>query len=658
MEKKPIWVSSDGSIFLETFHELSKVLQEFLCTIAEPVSRPHLIHEYKITPYSLYAAISIGFDPSEIIAILQKLSKTGCPEDISKWIIKSTSSYGKIKIVLKNSAYHIEADSQETFDELYRDNVISKLVSQNATPILQKTATNQTKLIEEMNESFSMKSVLLYKIISPDIELVKKRCIQLGYPVLEEFDLDNDESKQMVSIDLRPNVSIRPYQEQSLNKMFSNGRARSGIIVLPCGAGKTLVGILAAVSLRRSVLVLCTSTVSAEQWKQQFKQFTTLSDSSIARFTSDTKEKFTSNIGVVVSTYTMIAYSGKRSYDAKKIMEYIESREWGLIILDEVHVVPANVFRRVLSTVAAHVKLGLTATLVREDEKIDDLNFLIGPKLYEANWQDLSIQGHIANVQCAEVWCAMPPAFFKHYISDNSKKRKLSYIMNPVKIQTCQYLIRFHEARGDKIIVFSDNVYALKAYALKLGKPFIYGPTSQNERMQVLQQFQSNPDVNTIFLSKVGDTSIDLPEATCLIQISSHYGSRRQEAQRLGRILRAKKRNVEGFNAFFYTLVSKDTEEMFFSSKRQQFLIDQGYSYKTITCIHEMQSERGLAYSSADDQNELLREIILATDADADDECDYDDVEDYRSFQTNIGQISGASSMAYIETNRSQKILK
>lgn len=184
---------------------------------------------------------------------------------------------------------------------------------------------------------------------------------------------------------------------------------------------------------------------------------------------------------------------------------------------------------------------------------------------------DLAQKGHIANVQCAEVWCPMTAEFYQEYLRENARKRMLLYIMNPTKFQACQFLIHYHEKRGDKIIVFSDNVYALQEYALKLGKPFIYGSTPQQERMKILQNFQHNDQINTIFLSKVGDTSIDLPEATCLIQISSHYGSRRQEAQRLGRILRAKRRNDEGFNAFFYSLVSKDTQEMYYSTKRQAF---------------------------------------------------------------------------------------
>lgn len=315
----------------------------------------------------------------------------------------------------------------------------------------------------------------------------------------------------------------------------------------------------------------------------------------IAVFTADHKQKFQGASGIVVSTYSMVANRTKRSHDSQKMMDFLTSREWGLILLDEVHVVPAAMFRRVITTIKAHTKLGLTATLVREDDKIDDLNYLIGPKLYEANWMDLAKDGHIANVQCAEVWCPMTPEFYREYLREKSRKRMLLYCMNPNKYQACQFLINYHEARGDKIIVFSDNVYALEAYAKKLKKAYIHGGTAQVERMRILQNFQHNPlskrfsccsstlnntdrrlTVNTIFLSKVGDTSIDLPEATCLIQISSHFGSRRQEAQRLGRILRAKRRNDEGFNAFFYSLVSRDTQEVYYSTKRQQFLIDQG----------------------------------------------------------------------------------
>ncbi len=244
--------------------------------------------------------------------------------------------------------------------------------------------------------------------------------------------------------------------------------------------------------------------------------------------------------------------------------------------------------------------------------------------------------------------------------------------MNPRKFQACQYLIDYHEKRGDKVIVFSDNVYALQAYAKKLKKFFIYGGTAQNERVAVLQNFQHSDSVNTVFLSKIGDTSLDLPEATCLIQISSHYGSRRQEAQRLGRILRAKRRNDEGFNAFFYSLVSKDTQEMYYSSKRQAFLVDQGYAFKVITHLQGIEDLPGLAYASPSERRELLQEVMLQNETSAEVEKVADDLFSGGSGKTKgkagtaagkkgakrtagmLSDLSGGQDMAYIEVNKSE----
>lgn len=277
---------------------------------------------------------------------------------------------------------------------------------------------------------------------------------------------------------------------------------------------------------------------------------------------------------------------------------------------------------------------------------------------------ELSKQGHIARVQCAEVWCPMPTEFYDEYLRAPSRKKNLLYIMNPRKFQACQYLINYHESRGDKIIVFSDNVYALKAYALKLGKAFIYGSTGQEERLRVLENFQHNPQVNTLFLSKIGDTSLDLPEATCLIQISSHYGSRRQEAQRLGRILRAKRRNDEGFNAFFYSLVSKDTQEMYFSSKRQAFLVDQGYAFKVITQLANIEKTPGLAFATASERRELLQKVLVENETMHDDEDPTDDLFHSgtmgrkkkkgvaRRTAGALSELSGGQDMAYIEQNK------
>jgi DNA excision repair protein ERCC-3 len=334
-----------------------------------------------------------------------------------------------------------------------------------------------------------------------------------------------------------------------------------GIIVLPCGAGKTLTGVTAAQTIKKSVVCLCTNAVSVLQWKFQFQLWTNIPDENMCVFTSDRKDTIPEGPCVLITTYTMISFAGKRSDKAQEIMNAIQGREWGLLLMDEVHVVPAKMFRLVIGSVKAHCRLGLTATLVREDGLIGNLNYLIGPKLYEANWMDLTAQGYLANVQCVEVWCPMTGPFMKEYLmASNARLKQLLYVMNPSKLRATEFLVRFHEERGDKIIVFSDLVYSLKLYADMLKRPMIYGETPERERQAILGLFRSSDALRTICISKVGDTSIDLPEANVIIQVSSHFGSRRQEAQRLGRILRPKSftqqdgSNRSTFNAFFYTL--------------------------------------------------------------------------------------------------------
>uniref|UniRef100_A0A158P7U9 General transcription and DNA repair factor IIH helicase/translocase subunit XPB n=1 Tax=Angiostrongylus cantonensis TaxID=6313 RepID=A0A158P7U9_ANGCA len=469
--------------------------------------------------------------------------------------------------------------------------------------------------------------LLTFEIKQESIEKVQKRCIELEYPLLAEYDFRNDTMNPNLGIDLKPSTTLRPYQEKSLRKMFGNSRARSGVIVLPCGAGKTLVGVTAVTTVNKRCLCLANSNVSVEQWRAQFKVklktcinfvliVTTFNESRQCASRTRCKQ-------VCISTYSMVAYAGKRTFAAEEAMKFIESQEWGLLLLDEVHTIPAKMFRRVLTIVQAHCKLGLTATLVREDDKITDLNFLIGPKIYEANWMELQKAGHIAKVQCAEVWCPMTSEFYSYYLRAQIARRLLLAVMNPNKFRICQFLIKFHERLSTIlyfwIIVFSDNVFALKKYAIEMNKPFLYGETSQNERMKILQNFQYNPRVNTIFVSKVADTSFDLPEANVLIQISSHGGSRRQEAQRLGRILRAKKHSTDQFNAFFYSLVSQDTVEMGYSRKRQRFLVNQGYAYKVVNRLPGMEKE-DLKFGSKDSQLQLLQQVLAASDADAEEE--------------------------------------
>ncbi|GAM22372.1 hypothetical protein SAMD00019534_055470 [Acytostelium subglobosum LB1] len=705
---RPMWVCPDGHIFLETFSPIYKEASDFLVAIAEPVCRPQLIHEYQLTPYSLYAAVSVGLETADIINVLGRLSKMEIPREIINFVKKCTKSYGKVKLVLQKNKYYVESAYPDVLEHLLKDSTIRSARVTSSAPqantvgdpaqrqVDTKTGfivttggmtptqisggilpnqgldSNLSSLLEGDEEDTvdnSDQQFHSFEISSDSVEAVKKRCIELDYPMLEEYDFRNDTVNPNLAMDLKPTTMIRPYQEKSLSKMFGNGRARSGIIVLPCGAGKSLSGITAACTVKKSILVLCTSAVSVEQWKYQFRLWTNVDEKAIQKFTSDSKEKMFTMAGVTITTYTMISFGGKRSAEALKIMNELTNREWGLVLLDEVHVVPANMFRRVLTVTKAHCKLGLTATLLREDDKIQDLSFLIGPKLYEANWLDLQKAGYLANVSCSEIWCPMTAEFYQEYLTNESPgKKKLLYTMNPNKFRVCEYLIKFHEQRGDKIIVFSDNVYALRKYAIELKKFFIYGATLGQERMSILSKFQHDPATRTIFISKVGDTSIDIPEATVIIQISSHYGSRRQETQRLGRILRPKPKSDGLYNAFFYSLVSKDTQEMYYSAKRQQFLIDQGYSFKVISEMPGLDGEK-LMYTSKKDQLDLLNEVLKEGDDSGKGEVleeDFDDITDWQQKKKpktsggaasnvvsrasgNIRALSGGSGSTYME---------
>lgn len=722
---RPLWLDPDkGKVVLETFSPSFKQAQNFLINIAEPQSRTTNVHEYTITAHSLFAAVSVGLTTEDIIRQLETFSKTKLPEGLKNFIFTATQSFGKVRLVLKHNKYWVESQDPSVLQMLLRDPVIGAARIQETDELVQEKAPQMRGLVipgtkdaagvkqaeaqaarkklqqeedddeddddddedkekEKRNNDQDMAAYLReedddddadqvhsFQVDGNMIQQVQEQCnVKLQLPLTEEYDFRNDEVNANLDIDLRPSAQIRYYQEHALSKMFGNGRARSGIIVLPCGAGKTLVGITAACTVKKSAIVLCTSAMSVVQWKHEFLKWSNINPDDIAIFTSGEKEKLNAKAGIIICTYSMVTQNTRRAHDSQQVMDFITSREWGLMVLDEVHVVPAEMFRRVTSKIKTHSKLGLTATLLREDDKIKDLNFLIGPKLYEANWLQLSEEGHIARVQCAEVWCPMTTEFYSEYLKANTtNKRSLLSTMNPRKFQACQFLIDFHEKRGDKVIVFSDNVYALKAFALKLTKPFIYGDTPQRERENVLQNFQQNDSVKTILLSKIGDTSLDLPEATCLIQISSHYGSRRQEAQRLGRILRAKRRNDEGFNAFFYSLVSKDTNEMFYSSKRQAFLVDQGYAFKVITHLNGIDMMAGLHYKLQSERMELLQDVLLQGEEAGGVENIQDDLFSGRQFAKGQGKkkagvrraagsladLAGGGTMAYVEYNRSQ----
>jgi DNA repair helicase Rad25 len=436
---------------------------------------------------------------------------------------------------------------------------------------------------------------------------------------LPDYHFNTDKTCNMLELPLHPSVEIRPYQKEALEAIIDTTHpdpaqhvARSGIIVLPCGAGKTLTSILVASAIQKPVLVVCSTIIAAEQFSKEFLRFTTLMASKTGMFAGSKKWPYNGPSGVLFTTYTMLVDSKNRTQDSKRMSTFIDKTEWGLIILDEVHCVPANNFAKAIAKIKTKVRLGLTATMLREDERIGDLETLVGPTLYHAKWKELADKGFIAKVICTQVESDMNKNIQTAHDSVQTQGggllghahhlKSLLAILNPKKMQICQRLIQYHEAKGDKVLVYCDHIDALKLYAEKINRPFIFGGTPTEEARQLLERFQIDvphtdeeltwnqiasrrslkaKQINTLFLSRIGDTSLDLPAATVLIQVSSHFGSRRQEAQRLGRVLRAKKRSEKGFYSRFYTLVTNGTQEVSFSEKRRQFLEeDCGYGYQ------------------------------------------------------------------------------
>ena len=633
---------------METFSKFYQPAYDFLIAIAEPVCRPELIHEYKITPYSLYAASSVGLKTTDLLNGLKRLSKNELDTKLIKFIKEKTEKCGKLRLVLKKGRYFVESPHEHILEKLLNNNeifdcriksddlqydrrgfIVEKLVhEQIEISGMSNKRVNLNKAVgldtNEDNDTEIIEEVLSFEISEEKLETVKRKCNDLGYPCVEEYDFRNDKKNENLSMSLKSIAKHRPYQEKSLSKMFGNGRARSGLIVLPCGAGKTLVGVTAVCTIKKSTMIFANTTVSVHQWCQQVYHWCKIPKWQVIEFSSQTKKKIPKNKPcILVTTYHMLGHKKKRSKDAETIMNEITTREWGLIVLDEVHVAPASTFRKCCSLVRSKTKLGLTATLLREDNKIGDLFYLIGPKLYEANWLDLQKNGYLALVQCVEVWCPMDSEFYIHYLSANNPKdshagsgkkitKRQSYLLsdfNPNKFRAMEYLINIHVNRGDKVLVFSDNIPLLKHSATLLRKPFIYGETRDQERKYWLHNFNHTNHTNCLFISSVGDTSIDLPDVNVVIQISSHYGSRRQEAQRLGRILRPKPRQGNEFNAFFYTLTSKDTLDMKYATKRQRFLVDQGYSFHVLTDLIN-DSTPNLHYGDAESRHELLQKVL------------------------------------------------
>ncbi|KPI88771.1 putative DNA repair helicase [Leptomonas seymouri] len=455
------------------------------------------------------------------------------------------------------------------------------------------------------------------------------------------YDYMQDKTLHVENLSLASHVRLRPYQVASLERFRRGGKAHQGVVVLPCGAGKTLTGIGAAASMQKTTIVMCVNNMSVFQWQREFLRWTNLTEEEVTVCTAKVKQMPGK---VFITTYNMVIAKRGRSdgaaaEESRAILRAMTSQPWGLLLLDEVHTALAHHFQDVLNAIKYKCVLGLSATLLREDDKIGDLRHLVGPKLYEANWLDLTRAGFLASVECAEVQCPMPLQFLKVYrdvqrarlvlgtgrgaavkhrrresifeldgdeaddgtreaeegargigrgfhatsMGLNSRALHLASC-NPYKLWCTQALLAFHQQRSppDKVIVFCDYLADVRYFAHHLHLPFMDQRTSEAERTNLLQYFQHSSDVNAMILTRVGDVALDLPCASVIIQVSGLGASRRQEAQRLGRILRPKPPSLDNTCAYFYTLVSQDTADIRTSYKRQSWLRDQGFAYRIL----------------------------------------------------------------------------
>ncbi|KAL7717759.1 DNA 3'-5' helicase [Entamoeba marina] len=571
----PIWITTDSKIFVETSNSLLEEVTKFLNRVAESSSRLQHIHEYKITDNSLMGAFSFGMTPNELINKLDQYSKNYLPNNVCSWIKQVDDKNENYRLILSNGRYYLQGESEKQMRNVFDEK------TKHFYEGVFKEVTQGSELYKELGLDHS---VYIIEVKSNYVTKLKKVCKykRRNIRIYEEYHFLKDKTKELPG-ELKSD-NLRLHQNIALQHMFNNEIARSGIIILPCGSGKTLTAIAACLKIKRSTIIISNSTQSARQWKEEFRKWSTVNPLMQLKYIHQKKkDQLGDDACILLTTYSMLAFDGPRQYSGELIMKDLLKREWGMIIYDEVQSAPTEKNVKVCSQIKVQCKLGLTATLVREDEKIGRLEFLIGPKLYEASWQDLTDQGFIAKPRCFEIICPMSTVFYNAYLSANeTKTKKYLEIINPRKVEACKFLVDAHLSRGDKVIVFCDKLAPARYYAkqLECSDSFMEGGTSDEKRAKILESFRNN-ETNLILFTRVGDTSIDLPDASVAIQLSANGSSRRQEAQRLGRILRIKKDVPSGrAPAYFYSLTSQDTKEIYFSQKRQRFLLDKGYEYK------------------------------------------------------------------------------
>lgn len=539
MTSGPLIVQSDKTALLEVDHPQAADARHDLAIFAELERAPEHIHTYRITRLGLWNARAAGHDSDFVLGVLDKYAKFAVPGSVRADITETMGRYGRL-VIQRSEDGELELFSTDRaiLLEASRHRKISELLD---GPI--------------SNEAFRIQPWARGQ--------VKQELLKLGWPA-EDFAGYAEGTPHEIDL-VQGEWAIRNYQTQAVEKFWAGG---SGVVVLPCGAGKTIVGAAAMAVAKTNTLILVTNTVSARQWKSELLKRTTLTEDEIGEYSGSLKEVKP----VTIATYQILTTKRKSEYAH---LALLNANDWGLIVYDEVHLLPAPIFK-MTADLQARRRLGLTATLVREDGKEGDVFSLIGPKRFDAPWKEIEAQGYIAPAACFEVRVDMQDEERLNYAIASQDERYRIAATSPIKIPVISALMNKHKGEPTLIIgQYLDQIHAVSG-ALKV--PEITGETPIDERERLFEEFRTGK-INTLVVSKVANFSIDLPEASVAIQISGSYGSRQEEAQRLGRLLRPK---ADGRSASFYTLIARDTVDQDFAQNRQRFLAEQGYSYEII----------------------------------------------------------------------------
>ena len=548
MTDGPLIVQSDKTLLLDIDHPLSTECRRAIAPFAELERSPEHIHTYRLTPLGLWNARAAGHDAEQVIDTLIMYSRYAVPHSILIDVAETMSRYGRLRL---------EADP------------VHGLI----------LVTTDTAVLEEVIRARKIAPLLGARIDAETIAVlpsqrgaIKQSLLRLGWPA-EDFAGYVDGQAHPIEL-VQKNWTIRPYQELAAEGFWHGG---SGVVVLPCGAGKTIVGAAAMAHAKATTLILVTNTIAARQWREELLQRTTLNEDEIGEYSGAKKEIRP----VTIATYQVMT---KKKNGVYAHLDLFDTHDWGLIIYDEVHLLPAPIFR-FTADIQSRRRLGLTATLVREDGMEGEVFSLIGPKRYDVPWKEIESQGYIAPAECIEVRVNLTEGERLLYATAEPENRYRACSTTRTKSNVVEVLVKKHS--GEQILVIGQYIDQLDSLSETLGVPLIKGDTPIKEREILFNKFRSG-EITCLVVSKVANFSIDLPDATIAIQVSGAFGSRQEEAQRLGRILRPKS---DGRTAKFYSVISRDTIDQDFAQNRQRFLAEQGYSYKIIDADDVLQGK-------------------------------------------------------------------